>query len=225
MERNMKIFLVLLLAVVFAVNFGLGSASADALHGFCYGTTPTCTDNGVVTPTDDTSPDFGFAISSGPQTGTYLVDILVANTIPNAASLSFSITGDLTGTSSLFNATAWTTGFLDTYLGLAASPNNPIGAFIPSTQLVVPGATGYFVYTFNLGTATLPPQNLAPFNPFLHVDGLPVGSLIVGFLNTTGGYVATANSGAIFITPEPATLLLLGSGLAGIGFWRMRKQR
>ena len=49
--------------------------------------------------------------------------------------------------------------------------------------------------------------------------GLPIGSYIVGFLKvgvTTTKWIATANSGALFDTPEPGTLLLFLAGAMGL---------
>jgi hypothetical protein len=146
------------------------------------------------------------------------------NLVSNPSSLSFGLTGTLTGTATLFNASAWSTGSLAPYLGISASPDNPIGAYLPSTQALDAGATGFFVYQADLGTATL----LDPANPNVSPlenlsSGLPQGSYIVGFLNTgTAGspnFSATANSGAIFLnsTPLPAALPLFASGLGAMG--------
>ncbi|MBV9724112.1 MAG: hypothetical protein JO299_02960 [Gammaproteobacteria bacterium] len=55
--------------------------------------------------------------------------------------MSFALTGTLSGTASLFSPTAWTSGQLDSYPTIKASPTNPIGAFLPSTQKLDPGAT------------------------------------------------------------------------------------
>jgi hypothetical protein len=108
----------------------------------------------------------------------------------------------------LFSATPWTSGFPDTYLGISASPANPIGAYLPSTQALDPGATGFFIFQVNLGAATLQGPSNPNVSPLENISpGLPLASYIVGFLNegTAGSpnWIATANSGAIFETTAP----------------------
>jgi hypothetical protein len=213
------------------------SASADVLddplHGYCGGVGQ-CIDNGTNSPTSNNPPtNFGFTISPGPATGALTIDILVPNNEPHAA--SYAITGTLSGTATLFSATPWASGFLDAYLGISASPTNGIGAYLPSTQALDPGATGFFVFQVNLGTATLQDASNPNVSPLLNLNGqsLPLGAYIVGFLNIPGTtpIVATANSGAIFegsppSVPEPTTLLLIGTGLlaVGAGTWRRRQR-
>lgn len=220
-------------------------ASANALHGFCWGSTPSCLDNSTNTPTGDTTPSFGFTASSGPVWGDYRVDILVPNTISSPGSLSFGITGTQGGlfntssistTASLFSATAWTSGNLGGYLGIfSPSPNNPIGAFLPSTQAVVGGASGFFVYQADLGLTTLKGASDQSSGPLLDLNSLlPLGSYIVSFLSDgfDRDWIATANSGAILETgsggsshsiPEPGTLLTFGIGLLALAFMARRK--
>jgi hypothetical protein len=138
----------------------------------------------------------------------------------------------------LFSATAWTSGDLAVYLSRPASPNNPIGAYLPTTDALDPGATGYFVYDVNLGTDTL--FDKANFiEEFDAVSGLgrDLGAYIVSFFNTgasdspacpsvpSGDMCATANRGALLVNgtipapsvSEPASLALLGAGLVGFG--------
>src|SRR5205814_517730 len=114
------------------------------------------------------------------------------------------------------------------------SPTNPIGAFLPATQSVDASATGYFVYQADLGQTQLQPNPQALLGPLLNIaPTLPIGTVIVGFLNTPNGIVATANSGALFeqgpgttggsgggnsggTVPEPGAIVLLGSALVAL---------
>jgi hypothetical protein len=217
--------------------------SQDPLHGFCYGTAPACYDNGAVTPDPIDPPKFGFTISPGPQYGNYLVDLLVpVNEVVNPASLTFGLnenqggisdTSTVTVTAGLYSTQAWSSGSLASYLGFSASPRNPISAWLPYTQANGdPGATGYYVYVADIGWTTLQPDSGWASGPLLSLQqGLPTASLIVGFLDTSKGDVATANSSALFIggspppVPEPGGSSAFCMTLAGLaaGVWAKRK--
>ena len=211
---------------VFALLTFSSLASADALHGFCAGTTVACSDNGTNTPTSDTTPDFGFWDASG-GSGDLFVEFLVANnTTINPLSVSFLTGGTGTVSASLVSTTAWNSGDLADYLGFGSSntnPANPIGAFLPTTQAIDPGATGFYVYQANMGSLTLGGSATSP--TFSLSGALPWGSYIVGFLDSPQSVTATAASGAILVSPvpEPETYAMLLAGLGLIGFIARRK--
>jgi hypothetical protein len=123
-------------------------------------------------------------------------------------------------------------------LGISASPANAIGAFLPSTQALDPGATGFNVYAANLGPITLQNTSEPNVSPLENITSgvLPQASYIVAFLNegtaAAPDWVATANSGAIFetdrptgSTPLPATLPLFATGLGALGLLGWRRKR
>jgi hypothetical protein len=216
----------------------------DPLHGYCSGVGQ-CVDNGTNSPTSiNPALKFGFTVSPGPASGDLLIDVLVPNNLVSIpSSLSYALTGTLTGTATLFGATAWTSGNLATYLGINASPNNSIGAYLPSTKALDSGATGFYVYQVNLGTTTLQGASNPNSLPLENLSSsLLLASYIVGFLNegTTSKpkWIATANSGAIFETgfppthgggdtPLPGALLLMGTvlaGASGVGGWRRKRK-
>lgn len=212
------------------------AAGPPTLHGFCATAAP-CTDNGTNTPTSVNPPKFGFSSGGHAETGVVFIDILVPDNVvlPASYTISGAFLGASTFTATEFSSTAWTSGQLDSYLGISASPTNPIGAYLPSTLPFQPGATGFYVFNFNIGTRTLPSNSGASDADLMTTDlSLFAGSYIVAFINQDGKYGATANSGAILETggtttthgtvPEPATwaMMIAGFGLAGAALRRRR---
>ena len=193
-----------------------GQIVDDPLHGFCWGSS-SCTDNGNNTPVSANPPQFGFSISPGPKTGDFLVVFLVPSELPLLSSILFNGTHGGTANLSLISATAtqvggvWASGTLDGFLGLAASPNNPIGAYIGINDTADPTVTGFNVYEADLGQTKLWDNPNETNGPLMSNGGLPLGTYIVGFLETGGVdsktglpiAVATANSGAILETGIP----------------------
>lgn len=230
-------------AVVAPFTLFSAPASADTIHVNCTQIAPNCVDNGSITPTSLNPATFSFDKQGGADldTGTFFVEVLIPNNVGSAASLNFSLTGTNTGVgllnSSVFSATAWTSGQLDAYLTRSATPTNPIGAFLPLTQTYQPGATGYYVYDFNFGSV-----NFGVNDPSFTVGTtLPVGTIVAAFLHTCkkndactapNDWVGTPNSAALILTdggkppvlPEPATLSLVGAGLIGVRYLRRKRK-
>lgn len=204
---------------------------------------PGFADNGANTPfpSDMLIPsDFGFTIGSGPTTGKFKLVILVPNTYANDTD-GIGVTGTYTkpdGSTGTVNTTAthvngpeWTSGDLGDYLGLASSPQNP-GAYICGKSKVcaedyAPGVTGFDVYTANLGMMQLNSPSQPNVMPLLSLtQELPAGSYILGFFKVGSNWVSTVNSGAGLVTvPEPASVALLGTALAGMYFGTVARSR
>ena len=107
---------------VLSLAMSAASPANATLHGWCgSGATSTCLDNGSNTPTAQSALNpFGFTVSPRNQTGTLFLDVLVPNN--NVGAGPFAITGAATATATLVSPTAWTSGQLDSYLGISASP-------------------------------------------------------------------------------------------------------
>lgn len=215
-------------AMLFATSVSANTIY-DPLHGTCNGTAGACTDNGTNTPLGN-STKFGFTISPGPQTG----DLTVVALIPNTETFTPSTITETVPNSTSYNFTqvsgVWNANTLASFLGIDASPSNGIGAFLPSTQIFDSTASGYNVFTADVGSLTISATGSGGSDPtFNMINNLPLGSYLVSFCagSTPGGdctvgsktsttEVATVNSGALFANgntpvPEPGTLVLFGS--------------
>jgi hypothetical protein len=232
------------------------SASATPLHGYCVGTA--CPDLGNNSPTALNPPVFAFSTSGQDATGDFRIGILVPNNDPAPATFTILDHNNnaITFTAALLSSTAWTSGELGTYMTAQGSTNitggngHTIGSYLPATQGLDPGATGFWVYVADLNSQTLENQADVFTGLELELQGqMPLGGYLLGFIKEhictinhhtgletcTDTWSMNSNSGAILETnpncpdchtenvPEPLTLSIVGAGLAG-GF-AMRRRR
>lgn len=221
---NVKFLAAALGAAVFGVLAFSAASSAATLHGVC---TPTCDQATIggndIHPTGSLD-NFGFIHDpSGKGKGDFYLEVLVPNTLGQDA-LNFMIDGTNTANTSVNSILKgeWESGKLATFLGYAANPKGPLDAFLGATQVYAGSATGYFVYEFQFGHVdfkTGQPTFSADFT-------VPQGTVVVAYLRTckdgSCDWTATAQSAALFVTPEPASIMLLGAGLLGL---RLRKRK
>jgi hypothetical protein len=225
------------LVVTFAIALALTAApvQADSLHGFCT-TASDCSAtsvNGNPVIQFNGSSQFGFYDAGGPV-GPGSDEIVILSTTNVGATIPFDFSiGGVPGTANLTlsSTTPWSSGALDSYLGISANPQNPFNNY-GGPMGIDTAVTGFFVYTAIGNPITLDNQAGELNNPLFTIPGgLGAGDFALDFFLPEGDskWIGTPNSEALGSVgpttplPEPSLLGMLGLGVVGLlGFARKR---
>jgi hypothetical protein len=221
----MKRLMVLGIVAFAAVLMSLGTASATPVLTLC---TPNCATIGatIVQVTDGIGNPLDGTVSYSGSLGVWSIDVSTGQSKVSSAIL-LDLNTQVYNTrsdNSYLEMTLKDTGFTEPNPFLVAN------TAVDGTMSITAGVAEFKSYindTFQLADMTFA-TSAYPFGDTQSLDNLNIPapySLTVDYNLLQYGKGTTNADVAVLATPEPATLLLLGSGLAGLAGFRARRRK